>query len=262
MWFLFLWACSSPPVSSLSLPSLRYLQPRAGRRALPHVPPTSLWSWSTMAVPPLPTSSPSQKMQIKRSSSLCDLHHHHSSAEPCCLQSEEQGGQGCPTQSCGQKHFLTDWIVLSGDLWSSVMCVYSQTCHDSQVHQIQFLWRIMSKSWNAFPSHALRAKQKARFLLCQILLPDTRIIPSQIKTTCFCAWGVLLAHLFWPSLYLAPLRQSNPWPSLVRRSGEETVGTDVKGVLGNEAAEKAWGWLSFSEVKSLAPYQSFQKQFS
>ena len=36
--------------------------------------------------------------------------------EPCCLQSEEQGGQGCSTQSRGQKHFLTDRIILSGDL--------------------------------------------------------------------------------------------------------------------------------------------------
>ncbi|OBS75281.1 hypothetical protein A6R68_14181 [Neotoma lepida] len=50
-------------MSSSSLLSLKLLQLKAGRRPLPPVPLISLWSLSIMAVPLLPISNPSQKVQ-------------------------------------------------------------------------------------------------------------------------------------------------------------------------------------------------------
>lgn len=45
-----------------------------------------------------------------------DLHYHYSALGPCCLQSAVHRGQGYHVQHCGQKHFLTDWPMSSGDL--------------------------------------------------------------------------------------------------------------------------------------------------
>ena len=61
LWSWLSWAWASPPIFSSSPPSSRSPQPKARSWPLPPAPPTSLWSLSTMAVPPLPTSSPSQR---------------------------------------------------------------------------------------------------------------------------------------------------------------------------------------------------------
>lgn len=73
--------------SSLSLPSLQDTLSLGLEEDLA----TCAFPYLTVVVvhygQPLPTSSPNQKMQLKKIFFLCDLHHHHSPAEPCCLQS-------------------------------------------------------------------------------------------------------------------------------------------------------------------------------
>lgn len=68
LWSWLPWVWSSPPTFSSSPPSSRPPQPKARRCPLPPAPPTSLWSLFTMAVPPLATSSPSQKTLYSKAS--------------------------------------------------------------------------------------------------------------------------------------------------------------------------------------------------
>lgn len=138
------------------------------------------------------------------------------------------------------------------------MCVCSQTCPNTQVHQTQRFSRVRSKSRNAFLFHALGIRQKAALCSREYRSLDTGILPSQMRITRLFASGFGFRTSSGP--HFTWLLSVKSLTCLVRCE-EAAVGTDVGRVLGKQAAETARDGFHPQEFSHLPRSDHFQKDF-